>query len=224
MDVVIQKREEVDHMTTHQALALGDYKHAKYHPFTDVDREIEKIFEGEFAVTSTEDYEQLDPRVLESYSLVISYTEFAKEPLPSAQTAALLSYVANGGGLLAIHNGISLQRSQELGTMLGAKFTGHPPFTALPIKTSGHKHPITEGVDDFVMDEEPYRFDMYPHYQTTILAEYEHDGQLWPAAWTHEYGLGRVVYLMPGHQLASFSVKPFRELIRRGGLWAAQLL
>lgn len=68
---------------------------------------------------------------------------------------------------------------------------------------------------------EPYRFDMLPHFDTTILAQYEHDGKLWPAAWAHEYGLGRVVYLINGHQLSCFSVQPFRQLIKQAGLWAA---
>ncbi|MBT2293077.1 hypothetical protein J7E73_28985 [Paenibacillus albidus] len=44
------------------------------------------------------------------------------------------------------------------------------------------------------------------------------------AAWCHRFGLGRVVYLMPGHHLPSFSVEPFRRMIKRGGLWAANLL
>lgn len=81
-----------------------------------------------------------------------------------------------------------------------------------------------KGIEDFIIDDEPYRFDMYPHYQTTILAEYEHEGKKWPAAWAHEFGLGRVVYLMPGHQLSAFHVQPYRDLILRGGLWSAKLL
>ncbi|MNI85399.1 Trehalose utilization [compost metagenome] len=75
-----------------------------------------------------------------------------------------------------------------------------------------------------MIEDEPYYFDMQPYFETTILAEYPHEGAMRAAAWCHEFGQGRVVYLMPGHHLPSFSVEPFRQMIKRGGLWAAGLL
>ncbi|TVX96663.1 ThuA domain-containing protein [Cohnella terricola] len=205
-----------------KALALGNYTDVKYHPFEKVDREIEACFDGVAEVTSTGDYSVLNQKTLGSYELFISYTEFADEPLSQERTAALLQYVAGGGGLLVIHNGISLQKNKELMAMIGAKFTGHPEFTTLPVRSVQPDHPIMKGIAPYDIDDEPYRFDMMPHYETTILAEYEHDGQLWPAAWAHEFGLGRVVYLMNGHQLSCFSVPAFRQLIKQAGLWAAK--
>lgn len=211
-------------MTTFQALALGNYTNVKYHPFEGVDREIEACMAEVATVKSTGDYGVLNKETLSKYELFISYTEFADEPLPQDQVAALVQYVASGGGLLVIHNGISMQRNKELMTLIGAKFTGHPAFTALPVRRSGADHPITRGVPDFVIDDEPYRFDFVPRYETTILAEYEHEGQMWPAAWAHEYGLGRVVYLMNGHRLSCFGTQPFRQMIKQAGLWAAKKL
>ncbi len=206
-----------------QALALGNYRDAKYHPFTGVDKEIEQIFQGKIAIRSTGDYGMLNEEYLSPYRLFISYTEFVKEKLSPARTAALLSFVALGGGFLSIHNGISLQRNQELAVMHGAKFTGHPPFTTLPIHIREPNHRIMDQVEPFSIDDEPYRFEFNPHIQTTILAEYEHEGEKWPAAWTHEFGLGRIVYLMPGHQLSSFKVNAYRKLILNAGLWAAKI-
>ncbi|URN95752.1 MAG: ThuA domain-containing protein [Candidatus Pristimantibacillus lignocellulolyticus] len=210
-------------MSKFKALALGNYTDVKYHPFEKVDREIEGSLEEVAEVTSTGDYSVLNKETLEGYDLFISYTEFSQQPEPQERVAALLDYVANGGGLLVIHNGISLQRNKELMTMMGAKFTGHPEFTTLPVQNTLPDHPIMKGIEPFEIDDEPYRFDMIPHFDTTILAQYEHDNQLWPAAWAHEYGMGRVVYLMNGHQLSCFSVKPFRQLIKQAGLWAAKV-
>lgn len=79
-----------------------------------------------------------------------------------------------------------------------------------------------ESLTDFTIDEEPYRFELSPHETTVVFAEYEHDGQRWPAAWAHPYGSGRVVYLMPGHHLPSFRIESVRHLIRESGLWAAR--
>ncbi|MFF2483913.1 ThuA domain-containing protein [Paenibacillus sp. NPDC058071] len=210
-------------MSKFKALALGNYTGVKYHPFEKVDREIEGSLEEVAEVTSTGDYSVLNKETLKDYDLFISYTEFADQPLAQEPVAALLDYVANGGGLLVIHNGISLQKNRELMSMIGAKFTGHPEFTTLPVQNSLPDHPIMKGIEPYEIDDEPYRFDMIPYYDTTILAHYEHEGKLWPAAWAHEYGLGRVVYLANGHQLSCFSVKPFRQLIKQAGLWAAKV-
>jgi len=206
------------------ALALGDYVDARYHPFGGIDAELKAIFEGRIEMEATDQYARLNAENLSAYRLFISYTEFAKEkPLPAGQVAALLSYVACGGGLLAIHNGISLQKSDELASMLGAKFTGHPPYAALQVRVREPAHPIMQGIGDFVIDDEPYRFAFHPFQRTTVLAEYEHEGERWPAAWAHEYGLGRVVYLMPGHRRSAFQTEMYRKLILNGGLWAARM-
>ena len=211
-------------MSRVKALALGSYSEVKYHPFEGVDRELQNILEHDMELTCSEDLTLLNQKELSGYPLVIAYTEFSDHPLPQDQVAALISYVANGGGLLVIHNGISLQRNQELELMLGARFTHHPDFTALSVTISQPEHPIMQGIEDFVIEDEPYYFEHLPHLQTTILAEYLHDGAMRQAAWCHEFGLGRVVYFMPGHHLPSFSVEPFRQMIRQGALWAAAKL
>ncbi|WP_379127839.1 ThuA domain-containing protein [Paenibacillus sp. sgz500958] len=207
-----------------KALALGTYSEVKYHHFAGVDRELETIFNGDLELTCSEDLNRLKDDSLAENKLVISYTDFTDHLLTQEQVAGLLSYVAAGGGLLVIHNGISMQRNQELGTLLGAYFTHHPEYTALSISIKEPEHPIMQGVEDFVIDEEPYYFESQPRFQTTVLAEYPHEGEMRQAAWCHEFGLGRVVYLMPGHHLPSFSAEPFRRMIHRGGLWAAGLL
>ncbi|MEK3833160.1 ThuA domain-containing protein [Paenibacillus sp. FSL R7-0128] len=211
-------------MSSYKALAFGSYTEVKYHPFEGVDRELEQLLEPELQVVSTEDYGRMNQAELAECRLVISYTEFSEEQLPAAQSGALLAYVAGGGGLLVVHNGISLQRNQELGAMLGARFTHHPAFTTLQMKVTAPEHPIMEGISDFVIEDEPYYFEKHPHFETTVLAEYPHDGAMRPAAWCHTFGEGRVVYLMPGHHLPSFSSEPLRRMIRRGGLWAAGML
>ena len=69
--------------------------------------------------------------------------------------------------------------------------------------------------------EEPYQFDLDNLAETTLLLEYESEGRQWPAAWAHKYGLGRVVYLSPGHRPATFRIPIYRNLISRSALWAA---
>lgn len=211
-------------MSEHRAIAFGSYTEVKYHPFAGVDRELEQILSPIFRVECTEDYGQMNADNLAKYKLVVAYTEFSDELIAPEQSGALLAYVAGGGGLLVVHNGISLQRNQELGAMLGAYFTHHPDYGPLQMTIPAKDHPIMAGIGDFVIEDEPYYFDLNPHFKTNVLAEYPHNGVMRQAAWCHEFGMGRVVYLMPGHHLPSFSVQPFRQMIHRGGLWAAGLL
>jgi uncharacterized protein len=42
-----------------------------------------------------------------------------------------------------------------------------------------------------------------------------------PAGWADFFGLGRIVYLMPGHTIKPFRHPAYREIIHRSGLWAA---
>ncbi|GAB6931174.1 hypothetical protein JCM10914A_51570 [Paenibacillus sp. JCM 10914] len=205
-----------------KAIALGQYEGARYHPFTLVDDEIKAIFSDVMEIECTEDYAALQADKLKTYDLFISYAEFSDQEITEEQAQALVSYVEDGGGLLVIHNGISLQRNKQLAQLIGGRFTGHPEYTALPIRyNQGCHHPVIAGLQDFTMDEEPYRFELSPHESTIIIADYEHEGERWPAAWVHTYGAGRVVYLMPGHHLPSFQIEEVRKLIRNGGMWAA---
>jgi len=95
-------------MGNKRALALGTYEGAKYHPFTGGDKIVEGVLADDIAVDSTDDYGVLNKKTLGGYDLFISYTEFDDTRLPDEAAAALVSFVAGGGGLLAIHNGISI--------------------------------------------------------------------------------------------------------------------
>ncbi|AFC29533.1 hypothetical protein PM3016_2653 [Paenibacillus mucilaginosus 3016] len=208
-----------------KAMLLGDYTDAPWHPLEPARAELEAILGEAFELTATEDYDVLLRLQTEAggYPLCIAYTDCWNRELTKAQTAGLLRYVAGGGGLLVIHNGISLQCSYELLQMIGAEFTGHPPYQKLRYSRTaeGEGHPLLEGVEDFELDEEPYLFEPDPFVERRIFLEFEFEGKRLPAGWEHDYGLGRVVYLQPGHHAPSFRPEPYRRLIRNSASWAA---
>lgn len=151
----------------------------------------------------------------------MAYTE---NRLTDEQVAGLMTYVLNGGGLLAIHAGIVAETRYEAAHLAGGKFISHPEQKVLTYTPTGSGHIITEGIESFDIMEEPYQLDLDNLIETTLLLEYESESKKWPAAWAHTYGIGRVVYLSPGHQLESFLVPMYRKLIRRSALWAAEML
>ncbi len=206
-------------MKNKKAILIGDNGKMKYHPLSGPDRELSDILD-EFEMEITEDYDSFKEESLKAFDLCISFTDCWDDKLGDEQAVGLLSYVAHGGGLLSIHNGISLCGRYELAQLHGGKFTGHPEQKVLTYTPAFPGHVITDGIKSFSVLEEPYMFDMDDFTDTSILLEYESEGRKWPAAWAHVYGMGRVVYLSPGHNLETFLEPVYRKLISRSAAWA----
>lgn len=202
-------------------LLLGNNEDAPYHPLSAVQDLIIQSLGESFQVKAAEGTSHLKAESLQPYYLVVSYLDIWNSVSAAEETAGLLQYVAGGGGLLVIHNGISIQNSPELSQLIGARFIGHPNYTTLQFSKTDNSHPVMQGIEPFVLDEEPYRFEFDPFAQVEILLMYTHEGKEWPAAWARTFGKGRVVYLMPGHHLPSFQSDVYRKWIHSAGLWAA---
>ncbi|AWB47074.1 ThuA domain-containing protein [Paenibacillus sp. CAA11] len=207
-------------MIRKKALLVGNYTHPKFHPLQGVDREITHTLQDHFSVQCTENQQMLEPGNITGYDLCISYIENWSDKLSLRETSGLLSFVSQGGGLLVLHQGIGIQDRYEVAQLMGAKFTGHPSRRQLSLRVSAPEHDILQGIEPFEIDEEPYRFEFDPFTEKTILMEYEEEGELHPAAWAHAYGLGRIVYLMPGHDEGSFKHPEYRKLVLQAAKWA----
>jgi type 1 glutamine amidotransferase len=211
-DILMQKNK--------RAILIGDNTLADWHPLKGPGKEITEAL-SEFEIVQSEDYDQFREENLKQYDLCISFIDRWNYRMTDDQTCGLLSYVCHGGGLLIIHNGIALQARYELAQLAGGKFLGHPEEKVLNYKPTSSGHVIMEGIEAFAVKEEPYRFELDNMVETQILMEYEDEGKLWPAAWAHDYGFGRVAYLSPGHNIETYRDPMFRKIIGRSGLWAA---
>ncbi|GGH32480.1 ThuA domain-containing protein [Paenibacillus segetis] len=205
-----------------KALLIGDYTHPKFHPLQGVDEEITHILHDSLSVQCSENKQMLELGNIEAFDLCISYHDSWAEKVSSKQAAGLLSFVSGGGGLLVLHNGIVLQKKYELAQMIGAKNTVHPSFCKLDMRITDPEHDIMQDIEPFEISDEPYRFEFDPFNETTILMEYNLDGEWHPAAWAHAYGLGRVVYLLPGRDQAAFQHPEYRKLVLQSAKWAAR--
>ena len=203
-----------------KGILLGNYLKFDYHPLAHVDKAISDIFKDEMDITCTEDYNMLFAENLKSFDLCILYMDRWREEVPETLSKSLLDFVENGGGLLVIHNGISLLRNAEFVELMGGRFTGHPDYTTLEIKVTEPKHVIMEDIKDFTIDDEPYRYDINDFKEKEIIFQYIHEGNIYPAAWTKAIGKGRLVYLMPGHNIDSFRNETYGKVILRSGEWA----
>ncbi len=208
-----------------RALVLGHDADAMYHPLAGVDAELRGILEPRFGVTCGEATTALADGRLHGVDCLVLYTDRWRQPIPSAEVAGLIAWTAMGGGVLAIHNGISLQANPECAQLFGARFTGHPAQEPLPFRLSDPEHPLIRAsarpLVDFEMQEEPYRFEPDPLAAIQVFLTYAHQGVTHPAGWSRSFGLGRVAYLAPGHSVASFQVPGYRDIISAAADWVA---
>ena len=207
-----------------RALLLGDYENANWHPLKEVDKEISEILMDEISVFPTEDYGDLKLEDFMKYDMVILYVDQWEKKANKELISALLSFACQGGAILALHNGIILPNSYELSQMLGAKFTGHPEHRLLKYIVTAPEHIIMEGIEKFEMDEEPYQFAFDPFTEKVMLLEFTSEEKQWPGAWAQEYGKGKIVYLSPGHNAASFKNEMYRKLVLRSSKWSMGLI
>jgi type 1 glutamine amidotransferase len=204
----------------HYALLVGSREGAEWHPLDGVDSELSAILGGICELEVTTDRDRLAALEEGRFELLIAYDDAWKSALTDAQMAHVIRFVAGGGGILVLHNGISWQKRPEFQALTGAKFTGHPPFTKLAFRLSAPEHPLCDDlVANWSIDEEPYRFAPSADSEATVLYEYEHEGAWHPAAWATDFCRGRVVYLMPGHTVESFRHPEYRLLIRAAATW-----
>lgn len=201
-----------------KAVLFGTYTSYEYHPLKGVDAEIKAVLEPAFEVTATEDMEIFNPSVLSGIDLLILYYDKWNKPIDPLYMAALVSHVSIGGKLLVIHNGISFQSNFEFMQMVGGRFDHHPEIRELTFHAAGN-HPLTRDIPEFKVFDEPYQFEFCPNTPIHVFLEYEMDGSNYPAGWSVNYCLGKIVYLMPGHTAEAFQVEAYGKLIAAAAGW-----
>ncbi|HOE96963.1 MAG TPA: ThuA domain-containing protein [Candidatus Sumerlaeota bacterium] len=84
------------------------------------------------------------------------------------------------------------------------------------------EHPITAGIQDWEMIDETYTMaDADPADGNTVLLTLDQENSMRTIGWTREHGQARVFCLQSGHDNQTWVDPNFREVLRRGILWAA---
>ena len=201
-----------------KALLLGD-RVAPYHPVGGIYEVLKRIYDGVFDITLDENYGELTLDVLKQYDMVISYMDGWGEKGTKQAAAALVAYVADGGSLLVLHNGlVAAGSSHELALLYGARFLWHPSQVLIDYYKTDVDHQISERFEEFRTTEEAYMFDFDDFTRKQVLVEYRYANSRIPAVWCHRYGWGKVVCVVSGHQTESLHA-PVRKILYRAGLW-----
>jgi len=188
------------------------------HDFKGCGRAIREILSEreEFEITYIE--EDLDVlKALDPYDLIVFY--YTVGTITDAQKNGLLNWVASGKGYVGIHSAAdSFRECPEYRAMVGGHFVTHPRYRQYQVSVVDPEHPITKGLDEFMVTDEQYILDYDPRVNVLCTALYR--GKAMPVAWTKSWGKGRVFYLALGHDPKACQHEMFKLLLQRGALWA----
>jgi len=174
---------------------------------------------GRFRVTRVDkDLDIFAGPGLNAYDVVVFYYTFGG--LNAEQKRGLLNWVAGGKGLAGVHPAIGLESTPpDYQAFIGGWFLRHPPYRTYQVSVLDEAHPITEGLDEFLVADEQFIMDYDPRVHVLATALYK--GAAHPVAWTKPWGKGRVFYLALGHDANACRNEHFKLMLTRGVVWAA---
>ena len=143
------------------------------------------------------------------------------------QGRAVKNFVSQGGAILFYHNvGYISPHNEDFRDVLGAVTQQHPPLRTFKVKVTNHDHPITRGVNDFVVTDEQHFLDYQKDKKYLLLQSVNEAGLTWKdlgttsaAGWAYDYGKGRICYLAPGHVITSLWNPEYEKLQKNAVRW-----
>jgi putative membrane-bound dehydrogenase-like protein len=174
-------------------------------------------------ITYSQDVSSLEPGILRHYDGLIIYANI--ERISPDQEQALLDYVEQGGGLIALHSAsFCFLNSPKYIALVGAQFQKHGG-EIFRTEIAEPNHPVMRGFDGFSSWDETYIHHKHNETGRTVL-EYRRQGgqaegqEREPWTWVRTQGKGRVFYTAWGHDSRTFTEPGFVNLVERGIRWA----
>ena len=147
--------------------------------------------------------------------------------LTEEMAVAVKDFVTEGKGFYSLHNNSHVSLSSKVyREVQGGAYIGHPPLRPFKVRVVNTSHPITEGVRDFMVNDEQHYVE-YDKDRKYLLLESENiDGLTFqrlgtksPAGWAYDFGNGRVVFTAVGHTAHALLNPEHLKLQRRAVQW-----
>jgi uncharacterized protein len=167
-----------------------------------------------------------------TYDCVVLYDMM--QNITEAQKARILALAEKGVGLLVMHHAlVSYQGWPEFEKLVGGTYPepqdqkgkvtetlGWQHDIDIPVVIVAKDHPVTRGLQDFMIHDEIYwGFRVAPDVTTLITTTHPKSGK--PLAWAHMYKKSRVMYLQLGHGPSAYKNENFRKLVAQGIRWTS---
>jgi type 1 glutamine amidotransferase len=180
-----------------------------------------------FTVRVTEDLGVISQSELASVDVLVFCLTSGELPIGAEGRAALLGFVAAGGGFLGFHSATdTLSSWPEYVALIGASFKEHPWVQPAGVVVEDGRHPASDGLGaGFSIREEFYTFRDNPRPRVHVLlrldaASVGASGD-YPLAWCRQQGAGRVYYNALGHFSETWGDARFQRQVLGAVRWAA---
>lgn len=160
------------------------------------------------------------------YDVLVDYT--TDSTLTDDQRSGLRSFVEDGGGYAGIHCAADLttvvdgsrdEPFPELRALIGGHFVTHPEQGTFDVNVVDSHHPVSAGLEDLTVWDEPYVVDHDDDVQVLARMDHPENGDV-AVAWVKPYGDGRVFYCSLGHDAPAITNEGVGALLVRGVRWA----
>lgn len=185
-------------------------------------------------ITQPKGNEMFLTKDISDYTSIIFYDMF--QPITDAQKDAYLRQLERGVGMVFLHHSlVSYQEWSEFENIIGGKYhlTGSPEIEKstyrhdvdfnVEIVNGSNRHPIVEGLKNFVIHDEVYG-NYTVNQDVTPLIKTDHPESTSIIGWAKTYKNSRIVYLQPGHDHHAYKNENYRKLIHRAIAWTSRKL
>ena len=143
----------------------------------------------------------------------------------------LRAFVESGKGVVVLHHAIIDHQAWPwwYEDVVGGRYL-LDPADGMPASKARHeermrvtvakKHPVTEGLSDFTIEDETYK-GMWISPKVQVLLTTDNPNNDGPLAWLGTHPKARVVYIQLGHGSLAHRNPNYQRLVRNAVLWAA---
>jgi putative membrane-bound dehydrogenase-like protein len=198
-----------------KVLFLGDNGHHK--PVERAGDLMPALARAGIDMAYTDDLDDLNNENLARYDGLIIYANHTK--ISPEQEKALLDYVENGKGLIALHcASYCFLNSPKYISLVGGQFESHKTGV-FRTRIVDAKHPAIKGVQEFEAWDETYKHHRLSDDRHVLMVREEGDKRE-PWTWVRTQGKGRVFYTASGHDERVFRNADYHRLVIQGVRWA----
>ncbi|CAA9307514.1 MAG: hypothetical protein AVDCRST_MAG77-6200 [uncultured Chloroflexi bacterium] len=199
---------------------------------------------AELNVTVRDDYPAQTEESLAGFDLLVLWAADARPPFPQAAMEAVFATVRRGTPLLGIHGAAFNMGKAAGGPQAGgtAYQSPHLPVQEFTVHIDDRQHPITAGLEDFRIVDEPYRLDVVGDgvrvlcsFDAREAEQYTTPGRPgdvvaevrgWslrtpraPVVYVKQLGAGTVCLNTLGHSPGALATPGFRQLVVQATTW-----
>ncbi len=176
----------------------------------------------------------LKAEAAKQYDVLVLYD--MHQEITDEAKADFLARLKEGKGLVVLHHAIaSYQKWPEYLKIIGARYYLEPTMVDgvqkarsayqhgvnIPIHVADPRHPITRGINDYVIHDETYKlFDVAAQCHPLLTTDEPLSNKV--IGWCKTYQAARVVYLQSGHDHFAYENPNYRQILRQAIRWVAK--